>query len=802
MYSINSIPHRIFIGRQGETGTRRIQFDAGAWTELDDELNISIIAIRPGETEAYVPQGVTLSGEILTWVPDTTDTDIAGTGAMLIRGTDGDGNVIKSAQTTYVVESAFDDEGYEPTPAEESWLTRAEQTLADLVAELNAANEQDIEAAAEAWLEENITQETGYVIDASLTVSGAAADAKAVGDKIGAVEESVHAIGFAGTDLSQWLYAKDKYINSNFELADLNGYDTYRIPCRQLDFVSLTWTGSDPFYGLSASYRYTFEDENGFRRDLTNINIVIDSTLKKCMFIAPADSVAVYFTFKSDLAANATLYKNTPREYSSGIDYFANFAVPVTPDTFVVAKWYMNSATGAISSSETETYRMYWKRFSAGDRIVFKSLVPGQTLLRCMDSSGVITDVNSLSHTFDADALAHITEDVTKPGNALYIPNGLKLKVDGENVIGLESEIGKIIGPVTEAVDELDERVVTVEAKFSGEDMELTTGEESGYWRITDGEIEAKTSSSFSRTRIAVQGWMEKVSYTIVSLSGISDSAVFCAFADENEDFISKPNNAVGTTTAQIPSNAAYIYLCFYGSTYCSGYTISGDRIVMASELEGLGIENHFDGLTGVAFGTSLTYRAQTTGGYLQYLPEMSGITFDNQGVGSSYILGDGGDRDMLAKIKAYQGYSGKRICLLEGFVNDWYNGKTLGTYTDTAETTVCGCVRSALNHMLSQNANLTIFLILDPYGRNYGNVDCSSSSVRYGKTQYEYYSEISKVAESLGIPVIKEYSESQMSENTPQYYIDNIHPNALGARQTANLIWSRMRWSIPNAVS
>ena len=139
---------------------------------------------------------------------------------------------------------------------------------------------------------------------------------------------------------------------------------------------------------------------------------------------------------------------------------------------------------------------------------------------------------------------------------------------------------------------------------------------------------------------------------------------------------------------------------------------------------------------------------------------------------------------------------------MLEGFVNDWYNGKTLGTYTDTAETTVCGCVRSALNHMLSQNANLTIFLILDPYGRNYGNVDCSSSSVRYGKTQYEYYSEISKVAESLGIPVIKEYSESQMSENTPQYYIDNIHPNALGARQTANLIWSRMRWSMPNAVS
>ena len=34
------------------------------------------------------------------------------------------------------------------------------------------------------WLEDNITQETGYVIDDSLTVEGAAADAKSVGDKL------------------------------------------------------------------------------------------------------------------------------------------------------------------------------------------------------------------------------------------------------------------------------------------------------------------------------------------------------------------------------------------------------------------------------------------------------------------------------------------------------------------------------------------------------------------------------------------------------------------------------------------
>ena len=213
--------------------------------------------------------------------------------------------------------------------------------------------------------------------------------------------------------------------------------------------------------------------------------------------------------------------------------------------------------------------------------------------------------------------------------------------------------------------------------------------------------------------------------------------------------------------------------------------------------------DNSFSGMSGVAFGTSLTYRAQTTYGYLQYLPDLSGITFDNQGIGSATILGSGGGTDMLAAIKAYSSYSGKRVCTIEGFCNDWYQNKTLGTWKDTGETTVCGCVRSALNYVLSQNASLTVFLILDPYGRNYDNVDSSSQAVNASSlTQYEFYEEIAKVAESLGIPVIKEYAGSQISENTPQYIADNIHPNALGAKQSANFIWSKMRRYFANEIN
>ena len=208
-----------------------------------------------------------------------------------------------------------------------------------------------------------------------------------------------------------------------------------------------------------------------------------------------------------------------------------------------------------------------------------------------------------------------------------------------------------------------------------------------------------------------------------------------------------------------------------------------------------------YDSLLGVAFGTSLTYRSSTTGGYLQYLPGLSGITFDNQGVGSSVILGGSNNLNMLSKIKSYSLFSSKQVCLVEGFVNDWYEDKDLGTYTDTSETTVCGCVRSALEYILSQNNRISLFLVLDPYGRNYGGTNCESSAKNGSDlTQYVFYEEISKVAKSMGVPVIKEYEGSRISENTPQYFLDNIHHNALGARQSAYYIWSVMKQYYPSA--
>ena len=283
---------------------------------------------------------------------------------------------------------------------------------------------------------------------------------------------------------------------------------------------------------------------------------------------------------------------------------------------------------------------------------------------------------------------------------------------------------------------------------------------------------------------------MKSVLFEVKSVSGIGAStSVFCAFTDKNDEYINRSYIRVGRHRINIPDNAGYIYMNFYGSTFIDCYTISDTR------------ENAYNGMNGVAFGTSITYRAATNYGYLQYLPDLSGMEFDNQGIGSGTILGSG-NLDILAAIKAYTKYGSKDVCLIEGFVNDWHGDKTLGTWKDTAETTVCGCVRSAINYIISQNANISIFLVLDHYGRNYNSENCSSTATNSADlTQTEYYDEIAKVAYSLGVPVIKMYAESQISENTTQYLSDNIHPTELGAEQSANIIWSKMKQYYPNVV-
>lgn len=60
-----------------------------------------------------------------------------------------------------------------------------------------------VSPAVTTWLEENITEPEGVVIDSSLTVAGAAADAKAVGDKINEINYRIEDLSPVTSDIKE-----------------------------------------------------------------------------------------------------------------------------------------------------------------------------------------------------------------------------------------------------------------------------------------------------------------------------------------------------------------------------------------------------------------------------------------------------------------------------------------------------------------------------------------------------------------------------------------------------------------------
>lgn len=332
-------------------------------------------------------------------------------------------------------------------------------------------------------------------------------------------------------------------------------------------------------------------------------------------------------------------------------------------------------------------------------------------------------------------------------------------------------------------------------SRITGADAVKTQGDTDGYYNLKNGstiEIKPATfSAPFKCLKIEVEPWMKKINYNIISTLP-SSAAIFVAFTNQNDEYISKNVNEVGEKTILIPTNAKYIYFSFFGTDYCGSYNIIPDMSIITTV-------NPYFGKKAVAFGTSLTYRSKTTGGFLQYLPVFSGLSFDNQGVGSSRIYGSATD-SILHKIQAYTNYDDKDICLIEGFVNDWFNSCPLGEYTDDDDTTVCGCLRTAIKYVKLQNEKIKIFVILDHCGRQYGETDLSPDVVVNNFTQYQYYEECRRVCESMAIPVICQYKDSDISELTSSYYRDYIHlNNTKGAERSARTIWAVMKTYDPN---
>lgn len=91
------------LGRQGEGKARRIEIDVSSWLATLPGAHFEIVAVRPGETESYLPEG-----SVLCWMPTRDDTAKDGYGRGEVRATLGD-SCYKSPVSRTRIEAALED---------------------------------------------------------------------------------------------------------------------------------------------------------------------------------------------------------------------------------------------------------------------------------------------------------------------------------------------------------------------------------------------------------------------------------------------------------------------------------------------------------------------------------------------------------------------------------------------------------------------------------------------------------------------------------------------------------------------
>ena len=185
----------IFIGYKGENHARCLIFDLTDCIEEFGDGGFAISFMRHGDAQPYIVTDTDQLDYTAIWEINSADTAVEGYGMVQLQYIVGE-TVCKTAMYRTVTFDSNESAGDVPDPYENlldqiaayAALAQGSAAAAER-AEVNAAAQADriISTTADAvgdWLEDNIGEISGYVIDKSLTVSDAAADAKVAGDWI------------------------------------------------------------------------------------------------------------------------------------------------------------------------------------------------------------------------------------------------------------------------------------------------------------------------------------------------------------------------------------------------------------------------------------------------------------------------------------------------------------------------------------------------------------------------------------------------------------------------------------------
>lgn len=236
---------------------------------------------------------------------------------------------------------------------------------------------------------------------------------------------------------------------------------------------------------------------------------------------------------------------------------------------------------------------------------------------------------------------------------------------------------------------------------------------------------------------------------------------------------------------------------------YEHNFTASDDGYVILSDYVGttrnaksniVCISNQiYDNEKWFCIGDSLT-DAKTLGNgvknYVNYVSEKLNLNGINLGVsGSGYCV-----TNSNFYTQANQITSDAKLVTIFGSFNDLYPIMEIGSHSDTGTNTICGCINTTIDNIISNAPDAVIGVILPtPWDVFYGDNNLSDNSHNNPVT---YINAIKKICNERSIPVLDLYYKSNLRPwdetfRTTYYRSsdDGVHPNTLGHQRISSQV-------------
>ena len=286
------------------------------------------------------------------------------------------------------------------------------------------------------WLSSHVDPSTGYVVDDTLTIEGAAADAKEVGTRLAAQEENTNfKLNITQLDtlknnnlIENYLYKKNTIKGTDGTESTYAGYDLYKIDMANIDMIKLEGDTSDPFWGILSANGYAagIDLSDNTYAPITYSPRINNAYLNAndCWVVCFGNEnvSAFYFVVKQGTEKTITLTINNYANVKQGILSLRNVPHVITTEDYITAR--LNIA-GSTINALSSPYNSINLAIHAGDIITFNGRIDTLTSNAIFaDASFNKTDVpyTTLKFVAPADGFISIFNKEEADPNANFYP--------------------------------------------------------------------------------------------------------------------------------------------------------------------------------------------------------------------------------------------------------------------------------------------------------------------------------------------------------------------------------------------